>query len=302
MPQQTETEELKNEYEYEPVEEEEEEEEAPEEEPEEVEEEEEEEEELGEEEEEEEEPETPAEPDNSSAEADPVRFSDELVGKALEAGMKPQQVMKFSSPTDLEAAIEMLAPEKADSAPEEPDFDQLNPEEFDEKLVGSMKKLHDYHNKRFDQLKQQLDETLESIHSRQQQEVVNQFDSMANSLPKEWGKVLGENRPEPGSQAYKNRSRLFKEMKVLEQVRSRAGEKVSEDELFEQALKMTFPKTAEKVSTKRLSNKLRKRSKQSLNRTNSKTKKANTSSLQKAIDFAESFYAEHGSQDEDIEF
>ena len=155
------------------------------------------------------------------------------------------------------------APAPATKPPLVEPFKLEEPEEWDattRKLVEDMNahwaKQIEKHAQQVMQVQQLLIGTLEMERQRAEQEYVNRFDQMCESLGEDWADVLGKGsgrKLDPRSTEYQNRVKLDQAMMAVAGAMRQAGHRpLAQDQLFKRSLQFAFPDKFEATIRARL--------------------------------------------------
>jgi len=167
--------------------------------------------------------------------------------------------------------------EKKGDAEDEPFDCGLDPEKYDEGLIKTLNKMGQAQldalkakgtvgNKEVEELKAQVKTLTDDRQNEAAVRYFKAFDGRIDALGKDWQDIFGEG-PGPkladDSDGLKNRKVLDKEVQAIAIGRDSAGLKpLSEQAMFDKALESAFPKKSKTLSGKKVSDKLKERSKQ----------------------------------------
>ncbi len=221
------------------------------------------------------------EPDDSSD-----VFPEALLTRAQSLGVDPDAVRsRFSSPKDLEAALELIEANRVSQTPAEkpaegePDAADdapydcgLSPDEFDPTLVKAINKIGQDAMGTIRRLEKENAELKGRLDSLGGAWATRQLDDLFASAPEDYRDALGEGGVddlEVDSPAFKNRSKVVKAMTAIAAGLQKTGQPVpSQKSLFRKALAQVFDEeaAAKKTRDKEVKGRLDKRAKASMGR------------------------------------
>jgi len=190
----------------------------------------------------------------------PDAFPEYLLMRAKSLGLDTQKVQsQFSSPKDLEAALELVeasrptdqpqepAEEKSDEKPpaeDEPYDCGLSADEFDPTLVKAINRIGQEAIGAVRRLQRENSELKEHLDSLRGAWATRQLDDLFSAAPEEYREFVGEGGVDdldPDSEHFKNRGRVVTAMTAIAAGLQQTGQKVpSHKALFRQALSQVF--------------------------------------------------------------
>lgn len=217
---------------------------------------------------------------------------DALVAIATDYGMTEKEARSFDSARDLEKHLLIISEreekstektdgkEKKEAEPEKFKI-ELGEGEFDEDMVKSVNealaKVVDRYEGNAEKLQQEVDVLKGTLQKNQAALFITNFDKHIDSHSKAYEKELGSgptSELEEGSPELKNRVAVIEEMDTLVAGYTLRNRTIpSDEELVRRAQNNLFGDRAAKTARKELSDKLSKRSRSSVARPNSPTKK-----------------------------
>jgi len=238
-------------------------------------------------------------------------ISDELLARAEKMGFTRYEVTKyeaqsFSNAEDLKRTLDILEGVEAEAGGEdkkktgkedsqkEPEFKiDLNPDEYDEKVIKTFEGLNKFHTDRYSALETKLNQVLEAVGNDQAAAADVRFESMIEGLGDDFtetlGKGPGHSLDQKGTQ-FENRVKLHEEIVRIAAGYAALGQQVpTEKELFEKAVGVVFKDKQKTLEMDKLGKKLDKRSKQSLGRA-APRKDRELSPDQRATNYVNEFY------------
>lgn len=241
----------------------------------------------------------------SETEQKPV-ISDELLERAEKMGFTRYEAQSFSNAEDLKRTLDILDGADAGAGGEdkekageedlqkEPEFKiDLNPDEYDAKVIKTFENLNKFHTDRYTALEAKLNDVLEAVGNEQAAAADLRFESMIDGLGDDFAETLGKgpghslNRKSP---QFENRVKLHEEIVRIAAGYAALGQRVpTEKELFEQAVGTVFRDKQKDLAMDKLGKKLDKRSRQSLGRA-APHKDKELSPDQRAVKFVNDFY------------
>jgi hypothetical protein len=190
-------------------------------------------------------------PDEAGSEG--AGISDELLERAVKAGMEREDAEAFASEEMLTRTLGLLetrtpesepAQEDADTSADEPaDFDDIlasipefDPEEYDEGIVSAFAAT----KKVIAELHKANKELMQGAQARQVEEAAKWFDGQIVGLGDEYAEVLGKGTRsdlDPKGGAYAKRAEVAERMAVLEAGYQKLGKEIpNHDALFKEAV------------------------------------------------------------------
>lgn len=216
--------------------------------------------------------------DNDDSDVDSAVVTDELIERAVLAGIPIKDARKYSDPEMLENIINLVSAKtdkvQKNVVPEKkhvPDIDMtildsipdLNPDEYDPEVVSAFSGVKQVVKTLVDQVKQLQIENQNVVAKN----TLSWIDSAFESLEPEYHEFLGKGPKDslkPDGIEFKNRSMIVERMDILKAGYEAVNKPVpSNSELFKDALESIFGK---KVASKKINNKLDKRKNQHINR------------------------------------
>lgn len=227
----------------------------------------------------------PSTPDDK-ADDSPDVFPEALLTRAESLGVSSDTVRaRFSSPKDLEAALELIEAIRAEvpaeasaktpeetGAEDEPYDCGLSADEFDPTLVKAINKIGQDAMGTIRQLQKQNAELQERLQSLGGAWATRQLDDLFASAPEEYRDALGEGGVDDldtDSPAFKNRSKVVKAMAAIATGLQETGQPVpSQKSLFRKALAQVFDEdtAVKKARDTQVKARLDKRAKASMGR------------------------------------
>jgi len=237
-------------------------------------------------------------------------IDDDLLARAEEMGFTKYEAQSFSNAEDLKRTLDILdgawdakpGGDKEEKAGEkdsqkEPEFKvDLNPDEYDEKVIKTFEDLNKFHTDRYAGLEAKLNQVLEAVGNEQAAAADVRFESMIEGLGEDFtdtlGKGPGHTLDRKGAQ-FENRIKLHEEIVRIAAGYAALNQRVpTEKELFEQAVGTVFKDKQKNLDMDKLGKKLNKRSKQSLGRA-APRKDKELSPDQRAAKFVNDFYTKN---------
>jgi len=227
-------------------------------------------------------------------------ISDELLARAEKMGFTKYEAQSFSNAEDLKRTLDILdgagdaKPGGEKDSEKEPEFKiDLNPDEYDEKVINTFEGLNKFHTDRYSALETKLNQVLEAVGNDQAAAADVRFESMIEGLGDDFtetlGKGPGHSLDQKGTQ-FENRVKLHEEIVRIAAGYAALGQQVpTEKELFEKAVGVVFKDKQKTLEMDKLGKKLDKRSKQSLGRA-APRKDRELSPDQRATNYVNEFY------------
>ncbi len=212
-------------------------------------------------------------------------ISEGVLELAVQAGLSVAEAQTFGSDQTLLTAIQIIGKKSTPVAEENKekqtsllsDLPKLDPEQYEPEAIETFNKMKDAIQKQQETIEQLWQETQTSQANQAAQnerEITAWFDQKVAGLGKQYEKALGEGSHgslNQGSSQYAKREEIADHISLMAAGYTSTGREVpSLDTLFEQATKFVLQDEMSEVKEKELSNRLRKRATQHINRTGSK--------------------------------
>ncbi len=213
----------------------------------------------------------PPDKDGEGEAVKPPEFSDELLTRAVEAGLTDKDVREFGSSRALKHHLDFVErfkkveaekkPKEKEAATEDEEFPELSEaEDYDPKLVKGWNKL----TKTAKELREKVAgfEAREKARSEREAstmhaQMLNDFDEAVDGLGDEYAELLGKGEIKEGTKPFENRAKLFGEMHIIAKSFRESGKPVpGEKELLKRAVANLFSDETETIARKKLSSKL----------------------------------------------
>jgi len=225
--------------------------------------------------------------------ADETELDDETLQRAVDAGMKLKDAKAFKgNKSGLENVIALLESRSAAKPTEdrevakakaEDELPDLDPNEYDEKVVAHFKALKAQRAKddeRIAALEQQL-------HQQKVESAEEWFDGQIKDLGEDFEAVLGKGTVKDiafGSAAFKKRGEIAERMEVLANGYIASGKPVPSDKaLFDESVKIVLEKEIKAADERKLASKLEKRAGQHIARAGGSATKPRKSAEEEVI-------------------
>jgi hypothetical protein len=269
------------------------------------------------------EPEAKKEPEaqEPEPEATEPEFDDTLLREAREWGFTDADAKAFEHPDKLRAAMTALdrkvvaslqtpsapqqptaqVPPSPQTAPREvppPEFKfQLDPENFDEALIGQLNAMNTHYQQHVTNMQQALGFLANEFQRETGLGKVQRFDGYVSSLGDEYESLVGKGTVEeidPNSTAFVNRNRVFLAMDALRNGYLQNNRPVpGERELFRRALRMEMGDQLASIERKKLNGEVQRKRKQVVHRPTQRKSKAGTP-LQAAVEDVKAIVRDRG--------
>jgi hypothetical protein len=204
-----------------------------------------------------------------------AEVSDDLLTRAVRAGLSLKEAREIGSPAALERTVQILeertgggdSTDEGEGADEEEEADpldaipDLDPEEYDENIVKGFKTLKDLVREQ----RETISKLSENGRQAEGQDMTDWFDGRVSGLDRELTKVLGKGTRreiDPGGDEFAARAKLAEQVQVLASGYESRGIQKSRDELFDEAVRIAFPDEFKQSEQRKVSEKLGKRERQ----------------------------------------
>jgi len=227
---------------------------------------------------------------NSRDDGSKDAFSDDLMEKASKYGFSPEDVKSFGKPEALTAAIATIEKKLADVGERQKnettdtdttekdaaallkEIEDLNTEEFDEKLAKTINTM----KQNLVGLVETNKQLMEDRQRRDYEQTLTQIDGLFDGLGDTYADLFGKDKPSKladNSPERKNVSKVLGYFDSLQQLAKQDGESLSEKELLERAMLAAFPEKVKTIARKEIESKVKKRSDSKIPRPNASTDK-----------------------------
>ena len=211
-------------------------------------------------------------------------ISEGVLGLAIQSGFSVAEAQTFGSDQTLLTAIQIIGKKSTPVAEENKekqtsllsDLPKLDPEQYEPEAIETFNKMKDAIQKQqetIEQLVQGTQQFQENQAAQNEREITAWFDGKVTGLGKQYEKALGEGSHgslNQGSSQYAKREEIADHISLMAAGYTSTGREVpSLDTLFEQATKFVLQDEMSEVKEKELSNRLRKRATQHINRAGS---------------------------------
>lgn len=200
--------------------------------------------------------------EGSQAKADDIPA--ELAEQAKELGYSDDEIRDLGQKR-LEKVLSVVASKKnPDAATEQHEQQEvadefkleLNADEYDEGLIKQFNALHEYHNKRYSALEQQVREFAQERTRKQVEKFESDFDDAISELGAGYKDLLGEGRTrsiDKKSQEHSNRVKLLTRMESIAGEYVRLGQNPpSTTDLLNEAVRSVFSDKADSIARRRI--------------------------------------------------
>lgn len=172
---------------------------------------------------------------------------------------------------------------------------KLDPEVYDEELVGELRALNEHYQGQVNELRALIVPVVERAQAAERQAYYQEFDRMLDGVGARelFGKGPGREMTE-GSPELQARRELLDEIETIRAGRTSRGQKpMSEQEVFKRALRAVHGEAMEKIRGKGLQQRLGERKKQIMARPSQRMAGAETPPEEKAKEFVERWAREN---------
>ena len=220
-------------------------------------------------------------PDEIKPDEEPAPIPDELLTRAVKAGMSLADALDFQDAEALGRNLDLMdktdKPKDGDVKPDEeivdpldaiPDFD---PEEYDDKIVDGFKTMKNI-------IRNQRSE-IEALNKRGQESSESLFDKKVDDLGEAYVKAVGKGKLDPNSPQAVKREALRNMYDILESGYKAKGQEISSSEVFEQAVGVILSAETRESALSVKSDKLEKRENQHTIRSEGKKTKVKMNAL-----------------------
>ena len=220
-------------------------------------------------------------PDEIKPDEEPAPIPDELLTRAVKAGMSLADALDFQDAEALGRNLDLMdktdKPKDGDVKPDEeivdpldaiPDFD---PEEYDNKIVDGFKTMKNI-------IRNQRSE-IEALNKRGQESSESLFDKKVDDLGEAYVKAVGKGKLDPNSPQAVKREALRNMYDILESGYKAKGQEISSSEVFEQAVGVILSAETRESALSVKNDKLEKRENQHTIRSEGKKTKVKMNAL-----------------------
>lgn len=226
-------------------------------------------------------------------------FSQEVLNRASQAGITIETARRFGSEQELNSFLNRFdqpkEEPKQETKQEDDEYVPLeNEDDYDPEFVKMHKERFEL-RKEIKELKNQQQSVQDYERQRNQERLLNDFDSMVKKTPEEFKDYLGEEEFKnisPGTDHYRNRERVMQEMVAIRTGYVQSGmTPPSMQELYDRSINALFPDAVKKAAQKELETQLKKDSGKTLHRPGGRATNTNSQlsgedrAVQKSIEF-----------------
>ncbi|MBN1457702.1 MAG: hypothetical protein JW912_07615 [Sedimentisphaerales bacterium] len=250
---------------------------------------------------------SPKEP-RKQAEPETEQISDELKGRAKEAGLSEKDIEGFSS-DQLEKVLSFVKPDTKDKEPETKEKDddsqvdgdfkvELDPDLYDPDICKAINSTANQINT----INAKLNEISTAIVKQSELAFEREFEGMITSLGDDFSDTLGEGNIDKigaDSDFFKNRCKVIEEMNAIATGYRQTGKKIpSQKHLFDRAVNSLFGDKIKTNARKQVAAQLDKRSSQIISRPTSKNGKDTLTPEKRATNIVNQKLREFGAFEE----